>query len=79
LAPRHRRRKKKFLNLDWRSSSYRVPKTISFGFGVPKVFPTQGKKSDGGKHWHQGHGKHSATAATKIEHANFDDMRMALE
>ena len=28
-----------------RSSSYRVPKTISFGFGVPKVFPMHGKKS----------------------------------
>jgi hypothetical protein len=28
-----------------RSSSYRVPKTISFGFGVQKVFPMHGKKS----------------------------------
>jgi hypothetical protein len=36
-----------------------VPKTISFGFGVPKVFPMMhGKKSaaageSGKPHWHQ--------------------------
>ena len=66
-----------------RSSSYRVPTTISFGFGVPKVFPMHGgKKSDGGKHWHQVGGKHQAKpgpANSTIENANFDDMRMALD
>ena len=67
-----------------RSSSYRVPKTISFGFGVPKVFPMHSKKTSdpGGKHWHQVHKKstkNDVNVATPIENPNFDDMRMALD
>ena len=62
-----------------RSSSYRVPKTISFGFGVPKVFPMHAKKSDGCRmHWHQVNSSKKSVASS-IENADFEDMKMALE
>lgn len=59
-----------------RSSSYRVPKHISFGFGVPKVFP----RKESGRHWHQANNARKAPKpGAIIENTKFDAMKMALD